>query len=92
MTNAANGSQPIRDPRQLRQAIAAGRLEFQLLLAGGACFSRKRITMNGRGHFGVFNYVDDTVQSLTAKELYTKSNIGEAMRKGAFVVGGQNHD
>jgi hypothetical protein len=92
-SNAGNDTnQQIRNPKELRQAIAEGCYEFRLLLMGGACFSRKHITTDDRGRFHIFNYIDDSEQELTARELYTQSNIGEAMQKGAFVREGQGHE
>jgi hypothetical protein len=88
MTNAdrnTNAPEQIRNCRQLRRAIAAGCYDFRLLLVGGACFSRKHITLEDDGRFCVFNYIDDSVQTLSGKKLYTETNIGSAMEKGAFV-------
>lgn len=77
--------------RQLRHAIEAGFCEFRLLLMGGA-YSRKTIAINREGLFRVVNHIDGSVQKLTGRELYTQSNIGEAMQKGALVAGGQRHE
>jgi hypothetical protein len=86
-----NASRSIGNPRELCRAIAEGCHEFRLLLIGGA-YSRKHITTDDRGRFCVFNYIDDSEQRLTAKELFTKSNIGEAMQHGVFVAEGQGHE
>jgi hypothetical protein len=87
-----NTSLKIRNCRELRQAIANGCYEFRLLLIGGA-YSGKFITTDDRGRrFCVFNYIDDSIQKLTGKELFTKSNIGDAMQNGAFVTEGQSHE
>ena len=51
-------------------------------------FPAKHITTDDRGRFRVFNYIEDSVQTLTGKKLYTESNIGNAMENGAFVKGG----
>ena len=89
--NDTNTRRVIADCRELRQAIAEGRNEFQLLLMGGACFSRKHITTDDRGRFRVFNYISESVRRLTGKELFAKSEIGDAMRKGAFIAEGIDH-
>jgi hypothetical protein len=91
MTNDAkktNAPERIRNCRQLRRAIAEGCYEFRLLLCGGAAFSSKHITTDVRGRFRVFNYIDDSVQRLSGRQLYTESNIGNAMENGAFVKEG----
>jgi hypothetical protein len=80
-----NAPERIRNCQQLRRAIAEGCNDFCLLLCGGAAFSSKHITTDGRGRFRVFNYIDDSVQTLSGKKLYTETNIGNAMEKGAFV-------
>lgn len=90
MANAAkktNAPERIRNCRQLRRAIALadGCGDFRLLLCGGA-FSRKCISLEDDGRFHVENWIDDSVQTLTGRELYTQSNIGDAMRNGAFVT------
>jgi hypothetical protein len=91
-TGASNANRHplISNCRQLRQAIAAGCFEFRILLCG-SFYSRKHITLDGRKRFHVFNYIDDTQQRLTCKELFTRSNIGKAMRNGSLVVEGQSH-
>ena len=90
MTSAAkktNLPERIRNCRELRRAIALadGCGDFCLLLCGGAAFSRKCISLEDDGRFRVENWIDDSVQTLTGRELYTQSNIGNAMRNGAFV-------
>lgn len=81
----------IRNCRQLRQAIAKGYIGFRLVLIGGG-YSRKTITINRKGRFRVVNHIDDSIQKLTGRELYTKSNIGKAMRNLAFVAEGQGNE
>jgi hypothetical protein len=58
--------------------------DFCILLAGGAIRSSKSIMLTKSGRFNVVNEADDTEQTLTGQQLYTHSNIGEAMDKGAF--------
>jgi len=75
----------IRNTRQLRQALARGHHDFALLLQWGL-YSSKVIHALPRGRFVIFNFIDDSEQRLTARQLYSESNIGKAMRLGAFVV------
>jgi hypothetical protein len=58
----------------------------------GGAYSRKTITRRKDGRFRVLNHIDDSVQSLTGKQLYTDSNIGRAMRNGAFIKEGNEND
>jgi hypothetical protein len=75
----------IRNPRQLRAAIAHGHHEFRILLQYGV-YSAKTIHLLANKRFAVLNHVDGTKQRLTVKQLYTESNIGEAMEHSAFVA------
>jgi len=88
--NDTNTSRCIVNCRELRRAIAEGRHEFRLLLLGGVCFSRKHITIDDRGRFRVAHYIDDGIETLTGRELYTQAGIGEAMRNRSFIVEGQD--
>jgi hypothetical protein len=73
----------IQNVRALRRALASGQREFKVHLRGGV-FSRKRIRPCADGRFQILNYIDESVQKLTGKQLYTRSIIGEAMQKKAF--------
>ncbi len=77
--------QRIKNVKALRKSIADGQREFRLCLRYGV-FSRKTISVRADGRFIIYNHIDDSVQSLTGRQLYTESNIGEAMGKGAFVA------
>ena len=70
----------------LRRLIKSGRNEFFLLLSGGLVVSRKTVRLQKDGRFAIVNHIDDTKQVLTEVELFTASNIGEAITKGAFVA------
>ena len=74
----------ITSSRELRRAIAGGQREYRLHLNYGA-FTRQNIDLLPDGRFLVYNYIDDSFQKLSGRELYTMSNIGEAMRKRSFV-------
>lgn len=78
-------SNPIKSAKQLRRAVANGCHEFRLWLQGGL-YSRKSVTLCARGRFHIVNHIDETEETLTARQLYTHSNIGRAMRKGAFIA------
>ena len=84
-------AKPIRNCRQLRQVIAQGITDFRLLLAGGA-LSSKLITLENDNLFRVENWIDDSIQILNGRQLYTESNIGRAMQQGAFVTVGVYHE
>jgi hypothetical protein len=75
----------IKNVRALRQALASGQREFRIYLSGGV-FSRKYITPCIDGRFEIINYIDDSTQQLTAKQLHTESNIGKAMKMHAFTT------
>lgn len=67
---------------QLTHALEQGYSDFAILLAGGSLLSRKTITTSPRSpsSLRVYNHIDDTTTPLT------RTNIPEAMQKGAFVV------
>jgi hypothetical protein len=75
----------IHNVRELRRALRGGHREFRLLLADGAAFSRKTITLLRDGRFRVVNHIDDSVQKLSGRQLYSRSNIGQGMRWGSLV-------
>jgi len=77
--------QQIRNTRQLRHTLSHGEREFKLALMGGL-YSRKTMCLLSDGRFRVVNHIDETVQRLTGRQLYTESNIGRAMKQGAFVI------
>lgn len=51
----------------------------------GRLRSSKTIDFDG-SLFSVYNHIDDTSQKLTESDLFTQSNIGEAIEKGAFYI------
>ena len=69
-----------------------GGAEVAISIAGGSAVSSKRIEYlaprEGKttGRFWVWNEIDDTEQTLLPKQLWTQSNIGEAIDKGALFV------
>jgi len=76
--------QQIKNTGELRKAITDGRREFRLCLQGGL-YSRKEIALLADGRFRVVNHADGSEQTLTGRQLYTQSNIGNGMRKGALI-------
>jgi hypothetical protein len=74
---------PIKNAKALRRAISGGSRNFRLYLNGGA-FSRKTITVRTDGRFRVVNHIDDSVQTLSGRQLYTRSNIGKGMKFNSF--------
>jgi hypothetical protein len=72
---------------ELRASVAAGHHKFGILLAGGRAVSRKTIRLRG-GKWHIKNHIDNTSQALTDAELWTESNIGEALEvKDALIRG-----
>jgi len=69
----------------LRRTIASGHQDFRLYLQGGL-FSRKTITLAARGRFHIVNHIDESIQTLSEKQLSTASNVGKAIQKGSLVV------
>jgi len=71
----------IKTIKQLKKFATDG-LDCFIALNGGAR-SSKHIWLDGK-QFEVINHIDDTEQCLSEKELWTESNIGEALDKGAL--------
>lgn len=66
-----------------------GMLEGFILLNGGAKSSKNLRSVEGqKGVVIVTNYIDDTIQTLTAQTLQDESvtNIGKAINSGAFFI------
>lgn len=60
-------------------------LDCFILLNGGLKSSKHIWYDVESNQFEVINFIDDTEVCLTEAELYTKSNIGEAIKKGALI-------
>lgn len=65
----------------LRELIIQGTETFSILLAGGTLSSTKIISLDRNGHFKIHNHIDGTGQLLTEAQLYTLSNLGDAIDK-----------
>jgi hypothetical protein len=78
-------STKVQSVAHLRALIKAGTHSYALALNHGL-FSRKTIRATHDGRSRIINHIDDSKETLTEAELYTASNIGEAITKGALVV------
>lgn len=77
--------QRIKNLSELKAHLRRGHRDFAIALVGGAAVSRKYITPLSNGRFDLFNGIDGTVvEEQTGRELLTRTNIGKAMRRGAF--------
>jgi hypothetical protein len=75
----------VKSVSQLKELISNGRNEYFITLNYGL-ISRKKVSLAKNGKFLVHNYIDGTAQRLTEKELFSYSNIGESIKKGAFIA------
>jgi hypothetical protein len=75
----------IKTVEELRKLSKDEPIDCFIALSGGICRSSKSVFYDsGEKIFSIINEIDDTEDILTEKELFTKSNVGEAIRKGAF--------
>ncbi len=79
-----SGGTRIRNVDQLNDALERGNQDFAIILNNGV-YSRKEILRSG-ADYTVFHSINGRVQTLTTKELLTKTNIGEAMENNSFAV------
>jgi len=77
----------IKNIEQLKKLAKDG-LECFILLNGGLRSSKYIIYNPDDNSFYVLNYIDDSEQELTEKQILDKSysNIAEAMEKGALIM------
>jgi hypothetical protein len=77
----------VRDLAHFLELLHSGQSEFYILLNGGLK-SSKRISLLPDETFYILNYIDDTEQELTQKELFdsSRTNIGAALMCGAFYL------
>jgi hypothetical protein len=75
----------VQSVAHLRALVKAGTHSYALALNCGL-FSRKTIRTTRNDKFRIINHIDDSKVTLTEAELFTASNIGEAIIKGAFFV------
>jgi hypothetical protein len=63
-------------------------IEVSILLNGGLKSTKSIMFWKKTGKFMIENYIDNSPQSLTEKQLSDKkyTNIGEAIKKGALIL------
>jgi hypothetical protein len=77
----------LKDLDELKALTTDTTCEVSIALGTGSILSVKQISYRPlTKRFKIFHEIDGTTQSLTAEELWTKTNIGEALDKGALVV------
>ena len=75
----------IRTPDDLAQLLEHGEWQDFFIVLNGSLRSSKAIKLRPSGKsFYVLNEIDGSRQVLTPKSLYTRSNIGRAMKLGSF--------
>ena len=81
-------SEQIKSIQQLKEL--AGRegvgIECSILLNGGLKSTKDIFYTEKTNMFEIFNYIDNTTQLLSEAELFTNSNIGLAITKGALII------
>lgn len=76
----------IKSIGQLKEFAEGEPIECFILLAGNARSSKSVWYDHHYQKFEIVNEIDDTTQFLYEAELFTKSNIGEAITKGNFYL------
>ena len=76
----------ITSVEQLKELCNGVPRDCFISLGGGIRSSKSVEYYENSEEFYVVNYIDGTDQTLKEKELFTKSNIGEAIEKGAFYL------
>ena len=87
MTNQETKDRRIRTVEQLKELAKKG-MECFVLLNGGLRSSKYIRYDPDDNSFYVFNYIDDSEQTLTESQILSSehTNIGEAMNKGALIM------
>jgi len=75
----------VKSISHLEKLIRQGRNDY-LILLNYNFISRKLVNKTKYGQFHVFNWIDNSEQILSESELFSESNIGEAIQKGAFIA------
>lgn len=74
----------IKDIKQLKKRASESPIEIFILLNFGLR-SSKNISYNPKDDtWNIYNYIDDTEQTLKTEELATETNIMEALEKKAL--------
>ena len=76
----------IKTIKQLKEACMDESQDFFIQFNGGVRSSKTIEFHSDEEIFEIFNFIDDTEQELTEKELFTESNIGKAITKGAMYL------
>lgn len=77
----------IKTIEELKELAKDKQADCFISLAGGLARSSKTVEfMTDENKFLVYNDIDGSDQTLTAEELSTESNIGEAIQKGALYL------
>ena len=76
----------ITSVQQLKDCCNGVQRDCFIALTGNIKSSKAIEYYEDSEEFYIVNYIDDTDQTLTERELYTKSNIGEAIKEGAFFL------
>lgn len=69
---------------EMKDHFTEGHASFVIALMGGAAVSRKEIRPRPEGRLEVFHGIDGRFEELAEHELFTETNIGEAMQRGIF--------
>ena len=81
-----NHNQFVRCVENIQDLSGQEKYEYAVVLGGGLMYSKKDIEYNKKTKkYRVFNYIDETKETLTEKELL-KSHIGEAMKKRSLIA------
>lgn len=74
----------IKDLEQLKKKAAKGSIEVFLMLNFGIRSSKDLSYNEKTDTWSIFNYIDDTLQTLKTEELANNTNIIEALEKKAL--------
>jgi len=87
MSKQQTKNKRVRTIEQLKE-LAKNGLDCFILLNGGLRSSKHIRFHPDDNSFYVFNYIDDTEQTLTESQIVDSSytNIGEAIEKGALII------
>jgi hypothetical protein len=74
----------VKDIQHLKELCKDHLVDGCILLQHGARSSKSVKFDSESNTFYIYNDIDDTDQELTEQQLFTESNIGEAINKKAF--------